>query len=119
MSDTIPAAGRTEGPGRNVVVVGSTSAIGLAIVASFLHAGDRVVGVSLTASDSLCEHLVADCSDPAQVERAFHGILEMLIHEFPLCPGKSGTLPGRGRTTAQHEHVTHDGTMHDSPCFAW
>ena len=76
MSDTIPAAGRTEGPGRNVVVIGSTSAIGLAIVASFLHAGDRVVGVSLTPSDVLCEHLVADCSDATQVDRLFHDLLE-------------------------------------------
>ena len=80
MTDTTTAAVRTEGPGRNVVVIGSTSAIGLAIVASFLTAGDRVLGVSLASSDVLCDHLVADCSDPAQVERVFHDILERFEH---------------------------------------
>ena len=33
------------------------------------------MGVSLTPADELCDHLVADCSDPAQVERVFEEIL--------------------------------------------
>lgn len=65
----------TQNAGRTVVVVGSSSAIGLAIVARFLDRGDRVVGISLTAADELCDHLVADCSDPAQVERVFEEVL--------------------------------------------
>ena len=65
----------TQGAGRTVVVIGSSSAIGLAITARFLSRGDRVVGVSLTAADELCDHLVADCSDPAQVERVFEEVL--------------------------------------------
>jgi NAD(P)-dependent dehydrogenase (short-subunit alcohol dehydrogenase family) len=61
---------------RHVVVVGSTSAIGLAIVRRFLARGDAVVGVSLEpGGNDLCDHLVADCSDPAAVERVFGDIL--------------------------------------------
>jgi NAD(P)-dependent dehydrogenase (short-subunit alcohol dehydrogenase family) len=63
--------------GRHVVVVGSTSAIGLAIVRRFLARGDAVVGVSLEpGEDDLCDHLVADCSDPAAVDRVFGDILD-------------------------------------------
>ncbi len=65
-----------DGPGRNVVVIGSTSDIGLAIVSAFLSRGDRVLGVSLTASEDLCEHLVADCADPQEVARVFQAILD-------------------------------------------
>lgn len=65
----------TEHTGRNVVVVGSSSAIGLAIVARFLQSADRVVGVSLAPAEGLCDHLVADCSDPVEVRRVFAEIL--------------------------------------------
>jgi NAD(P)-dependent dehydrogenase (short-subunit alcohol dehydrogenase family) len=65
----------TQGAARTAVVVGSSSSIGLAIVARLLQRGNRVVGISLTPADDLCDHLVADCSDPAQVERVFEEIL--------------------------------------------
>lgn len=31
--------------------------------------GDTEVSISLTRSDELCNHLVADCADPDQVEQ--------------------------------------------------
>lgn len=62
--------------GRAVVVIGSSSEIGLAIVARFLDRGDRVIGVSLAPGQELCDHLAADCSDPREVERVFAQILE-------------------------------------------
>lgn len=65
----------TQSAARTVLVVGSSSAIGLAIVARFLARGDRVIGISLAPAEGLCDHLVADCSDPAQVERVFGEIL--------------------------------------------
>jgi meso-butanediol dehydrogenase / (S,S)-butanediol dehydrogenase / diacetyl reductase len=76
VTDLTMVDGPSDGPVRNVVVIGSTSDIGLAIVASFLNAGNRVLGVSLTPSEDLSEHLVADCSDPVAVARVFSDILE-------------------------------------------
>jgi NAD(P)-dependent dehydrogenase (short-subunit alcohol dehydrogenase family) len=66
----------THDAARHVVVVGSGSGIGLAIVARFLRRGDRVLGINLTPVDELCEHLVADCSDPAEVARVFEQVLQ-------------------------------------------
>ena len=67
--------------GRSVVVVGSSSLIGLAIVARFLARGDRVIGVSLSPCAELCDHLTADCSDPEQVARVF----EEIVRRFDGC----------------------------------
>ncbi|WP_404383020.1 SDR family oxidoreductase [Knoellia locipacati] len=56
---------------RRAVVVGSSSAIGLAVVARLQARGDDVIGVSLTPSDELCVHLVADCAVPGEVDSVF------------------------------------------------
>ena len=60
---------------RHAVVVGSSSAIGLAIVARLQSRGDRVIGISLTPCDELCEHLVADCASSVEVDKAFAEIV--------------------------------------------
>lgn len=69
----------TTRPGpRHAVVVGSSSAIGLAIVARLQARGDHVVGVSLAPCDELCEHLVADCGRSDQVDAVFEEISQRL-----------------------------------------
>ena len=96
----------TQGGGRTVVVVGSSSAIGLAIVARFLHRGDRVVGVSLTPADELCDHLVADCSDPAQVERVFEEILRRFDGRIDVLVSAAALNP-RARAVDQTDDMAH------------
>ena len=97
----------TQDAGRTVVVVGSSSAIGLAIVARFLDRGDRVVGISLTAADELCEHLVADCSDPAQVERVFEEILRRFEGRIDVLVSGGRPQPRATGGRPDRRHVAH------------
>lgn len=66
------------GSGRRAVVVGSSSAIGLAVVSRLLARGDDVLGISLTPCDELCEHLVADCAVSGEVDAVFADV----VHRF-------------------------------------
>lgn len=73
--------------GRGVLVVGSSSDIGLAIGRAFTVRGDRVVGVSLERHEdpAFAETIAADCADPAAatvaVESAHHllGRLDVVV----------------------------------------
>ena len=73
--------------GRGVLVVGSSSDIGLAIGRAFTVHGDRVVGVSLARHEdpAFAETIAADCADPAAatvaVESAHHllGRLDVVV----------------------------------------
>ena len=109
----------TQGAGRTVVVVGSSSAIGLAIVARFLSRGERVVGISLTAADELCDHLVADCSDPAQVERVFEEILRRFDGRIDVLVSAAALNP-RARAVDQTDDMwrTALGATLDSAFFS-
>jgi NAD(P)-dependent dehydrogenase (short-subunit alcohol dehydrogenase family) len=53
--------------GRGVLVVGSSSGLGIAIARAFADGGDRVVGAALDAAPhrAFVENLTADCADPA------------------------------------------------------
>ena len=70
------ASAPTSGGARHALVVGSSSAIGLAIAERLRGRGDEVLGVSLDPAEGVCEHLVADCSDPAEVARVFEVVLD-------------------------------------------
>jgi 3-oxoacyl-[acyl-carrier protein] reductase len=73
--------------GQGVLVVGSSSDIGLAIGRAFTVRGDRVVGVSLERHEdpAFAETIAADCADPAAatvaVESAHHllGRLDVVV----------------------------------------
>lgn len=73
--------------GRGVLVVGSSSDIGLAIGRAFTARGDRVAGVSLDrhTDAAFTETIAADCADPAAatiaVESAHHllGRLDVVV----------------------------------------
>lgn len=73
--------------GHGVLVVGSSSDIGLAIGRAFTVRGDRVVGVSLERHEdpAFAETIAADCADPAAatvaVESAHHllGRLDVVV----------------------------------------
>lgn len=105
--------------GRHAVVVGSTSAIGLAIVARLRARGDHVIGVSLTPSDELCEHFVADCSDSHQVEDVFGRILERLSGRVDVLVAAAALNP-RARATEQTDEMwrTAIGATLDSAFFS-
>ena len=92
------------GPGRTVVVVGSSSAIGLAIVRRFLARGDRVLGISLTPADDLCEHLVADCSDPDEVRRVFDEVLRRFDGRIDVLVAAAAVNP-RARAVDQTDEM--------------
>jgi NAD(P)-dependent dehydrogenase (short-subunit alcohol dehydrogenase family) len=94
----------TQGAARTAVVVGSSSSIGLAIVARLLQRGNRVVGISLTPADDLCDHLVADCSDPAQVERVFEEILRRFDGRIDVLVSAAALNP-RGRAVDQTDEM--------------
>lgn len=94
----------TQGAARTAVVVGSSSSIGLAIVARLLQRGNRVVGISLTPADDLCDHLVADCSDPAQVERVFEEILRRFDGRIDVLVCAAALNP-RGRAVDQTDEM--------------
>jgi meso-butanediol dehydrogenase / (S,S)-butanediol dehydrogenase / diacetyl reductase len=63
-----------------VLMIGSTTAIGRAIVAALCRDGCRVVGVSLDPDDNaqLAAALVADCADPAQAAEAVRRAVDLL-----------------------------------------
>jgi meso-butanediol dehydrogenase/(S,S)-butanediol dehydrogenase/diacetyl reductase len=104
---------------RHAVVVGSTSDIGLAIIARLLARGDRVVGVSLTASDELCDHLVADCSSSRQVDDVFAEILRRFERRIDVLVAAAALNP-RARATEQTDAMwrTAMGATLDSAFFS-
>ena len=61
--------------GKRVVVTGGTSGIGEATVRRFLDEGARVVSIALHDGE---DNVVCDVADPAQVERAFARVDEIL-----------------------------------------
>lgn len=90
---------------RHVVVVGSTSAIGQAIVRRFTGSGDQVVGITLhPADDDACEHLVADCADPSEVARVFEEILRRY-------DGRIDVLVAAAALTPRARAVEHSDAM--------
>ncbi|WP_223399767.1 SDR family NAD(P)-dependent oxidoreductase [Nocardioides rotundus] len=82
---TATAGGSAPSQPRTAIVVGSSSPIGLAIIAALTARGDRVAGISLTPSDEQIEHVVADATDPDQVQGAF----DRIVADFE---GQLGTL---------------------------
>jgi len=90
--------------GRHVVVVGSSSLIGLAVVGRFLARGDRVLGISLTPAEGLCEHLVADCSDPGEVRRVFDEVLQRFEDRIDVLVAAAALNP-RARAVDQTDEM--------------
>jgi meso-butanediol dehydrogenase/(S,S)-butanediol dehydrogenase/diacetyl reductase len=79
---------------RGVLVVGSTSDIGVAIGRAFTLAGDRVVGAALEPAEDpgFVETVVADCRDPATANnlvesaRSVLGRLDVLVLAAAVMP---------------------------------
>ena len=68
--------------GRGVLILGSSSPIGLAIATAFRESGDSVVGIALepNAGEFFTHSIVADCSDPLRATEAVQIALGHLEH---------------------------------------
>ena len=101
---------------RNVLIIGASSQIGLAIARRFRRSGDRVVGVSLEAlpgdEAALVAHLAVDCSVPGggdlAVREAFRllGGLDVLVLAAAVMPVASAS-----RTTDEQWRTGLDATL--------
>lgn len=108
------------GPPRSVVVVGASSAIGQAIVRRFADQGDGVVGISREPLDGAAfPHLVADCSDSAQVTAAMDRACEMLEEPLDVLVTAAAVTPrARAEQTSDAEWRMALGSTLDSTFFS-